>query len=103
MRRILIVLAALVVVAGAFTAGALIFRDGGDEGWSEADEKTFMDEVIDPGPLNPRTEAAERFAACVLDVYEQYFPSYDDWADASENSPTFLKADVAAERKCKVR
>jgi hypothetical protein len=31
MRRALVVLAALVVVAGAFAAGALIFRDGGGE------------------------------------------------------------------------
>jgi hypothetical protein len=40
MRRALVVLAALVVVAGAFAAGALIFRDRGHEGWSETEEKS---------------------------------------------------------------
>jgi hypothetical protein len=36
LRRALVVLAALIVVAGAFTAGALIFRGGGDRNVSKA-------------------------------------------------------------------
>src|SRR5262245_56561769 len=102
MRRVLVILAAVVAVAGAFTAGALIFRDRGDNGWSESEEKKFIDYVISPGYLNIRTDAAERQAACVLDVYQQYFPSYDDWRDSSEDSPTFLKAYAAAQRKCRL-
>ena len=112
MRRALIVLALLVVVAGAFTAGALIFRDGSDEGWSEADEKEFLDAIVEPehtetvyfgGSLGTGKRVVpgnEEWAACTLDVYEKYFPTYDDWADASDDSPTLLKADAAAKRKC---
>ena len=42
----------------------------------------------------------EEWAACTLDVYEQYYPTYHDYADSSEDSPTLFKADAAAQRKC---
>jgi hypothetical protein len=42
----------------------------------------------------------EEWAACTLEVYEKYFPSYDDYADSSDDSPTLLKADAAAQRRC---
>jgi hypothetical protein len=127
MRRALVALVVLVVVAGAFTAGALIFRDRGSEGWSEADEKKFLDHIIEPGrdvtryepglsipprgtfpgvsipPGSYRTHEEgtdPEWAACTLDVYQRYFPSYDDWFDASDDSPTLLKADAAAQRQC---
>jgi hypothetical protein len=127
MRRVLVVLAALVVVAGAFAAGALIFRNSGGEGWSEADERKFLDRIIEPGRDVTRYEPGAsippigtfpglsipprsyndfvdgtdpEWAACVLEVYEEYFPSYDDYADSSDDSPTLLKADAAAQRRC---
>jgi hypothetical protein len=127
MRRVLVVLAVVIAVAVAFAAGALIFRDRGDEGWSEADEKKFLDRIIEPGrdvtrhepgfsipprgtfpgvsspPHSYRTyeEGTDpEWAACTLDVYAQYFPTYDDYADSSDDSPTLLKADAAAHRKC---
>jgi hypothetical protein len=107
LRRALVVLAVLVVVAGAFTAGALIFRDGGDEGWSQADEKKWLDVIVEENFVpndydDVELEDVETWAACVLEVYEEYFSSYDDYDDASDDSPTLLKADAAAQRKCKV-
>jgi hypothetical protein len=42
----------------------------------------------------------EEWAECTLEVYEEYFPSYDDYADSSDDSPTLLKADAAAQRRC---
>jgi hypothetical protein len=102
MRRALVVLAAVVLLAIAFTAGALIFRDRGDEGWSEADEKKWLDEVVEENRDEADIEEVETWAACVLEVYEGYFASYDDYAGSSDDSPTLLKADAAAQRKCKV-
>jgi hypothetical protein len=117
MRRALVVLAALAVVAAAFTAGALIFRDDGDGGWSQADERKFLDRIVvsehtEPGNLGKAPGGTtdltftrvvpgnEEWAACTLEVYEEYFSTYDEWADASDDSPTLLKADAAAQRRC---
>jgi hypothetical protein len=101
----------------AFAAGALTFRDRGSNGWSEADERGFLDRIVVPGHTEAHTvdlrqfggtlstvttfvPGNEEWAACTLDVYQKYFPSYDDWADASDDSPTLLKADAAAQRMC---
>jgi hypothetical protein len=128
MRRVLVVLAVVIAVAVAFVVGALVFRDQGEEGWSEADEKKFLDSIVEPehtethydtgrcyetdtgeircdsrGPLVSSTRVVpgnEERAACTLDVYEQYFSTYDAYADSSDDSPTLLKADAAAQRKC---
>jgi hypothetical protein len=35
-----------------------------------------------------------------LEVYEKHFSTYDDYADSSDDSPTLLKADAAAQRQC---
>jgi hypothetical protein len=116
MRRVLVV-AALAVVAGAFTAGALIFRDRGDEGWSEADEKEFLDAIVEPEHTEARVEdwtlggndptvvtrvvpGNEEWGACTLEVYEKYFATYEDYTKSSDDSPTLLKADAAAQRRC---
>ena len=110
MRRALVVLIALVVLAGAFMAGALIFGDWGDDGWTQADEKGFLDDIVEPehtetrdigfGPVTTVVPGNEEWAACTLEVFEQYFPTYDDYAGSSYDSPTLLKADAAAQRKC---
>jgi hypothetical protein len=110
-RRALIVVALLVVVAGAFAAGALIFANRDIDAWTEADEKGFLDDIIEP----QHTEVVdfgsfqgtrvvpgnEEWAACVLEVYEKYFPSYDDYAKSSDDSPTLLKASAASKRQCR--
>ena len=77
---------------------------------SEADEKQFLDAIVEPehtvtrdigfGPVTSVVRGNEEWAACTLDVYEQYYPTYHDYADSSEDSPTLFEADAAAQRKC---
>jgi hypothetical protein len=97
-KRTLIVGVLVLVLAVAAAVGitAYVVGPGTDGGWSAHDEKTVLDDLRSPG----KDRETDNEAACVLEVYEKYFPNYDDYYKASDDSPTLLKANAAAARHC---
>jgi hypothetical protein len=106
---------ALVAIAGAFTTGALIFRDQDDEGWIQEEEKKFLDRVVEPGHTEARVETGH-FGATIPPSSRESFPVTRSGPRARlrctrsfslpmrttrslrDDSPTLLKADAAAQR-----
>jgi hypothetical protein len=88
----------VLTIAAAVGVTAYVVGGGDDTGWSEQDEKATLD-FLQSGD-QPDNKFDESEAACILEVYERYFPNYDDYNNAPEHSPTLLKANAAAGRRC---
>jgi hypothetical protein len=97
-KLIVIVLAAVLLVGASVGATWYVVGRGDDTGWSEQEEKDTY-HWLRSGTRSDNSYTKVE-AACALEVYEQYFPSYDDFDNASDDSPTFLKANAAAGRRC---
>jgi hypothetical protein len=98
-KPLLIVLGAVRLVA--VSVGATWYVVGGDDetGWSEQEEKDTLD-YLQNGSGIYDDKFTEVEAACILEVYERYFPDYDEYDGAADDSPTLLKANAAAGRRC---
>jgi hypothetical protein len=99
-KLIVIVLSAVLLVGASVGATWYVVGRGDDTGWSERDEKDTLDYLQSGVGEDEFTEVE---AACILEVYERYFPNYDDYDGAADDSPTLLKANAAAGRRCNFR
>jgi len=98
MKKLIVIVAAVLLVA--VSVGATWYVVGGDDdtGWSERNERDTLDWL--QSGTRPDNMYTKVEAACALEVYEQYFPNYDDFDNAADDSATFLKANAAAGRRC---
>jgi hypothetical protein len=78
-----------VLLLGAVAAGC-----GGDEGWATRDENAVLGYL-----QGPDVGFTTNRAACTLEVYEQYFSTYEDFRKSGD-SPARLMATATAERRC---
>jgi hypothetical protein len=98
MRRLIgIAVAAVLLVGVSVGATWYVVGRGDDTGWSEQEEKETLDYLQSGVGEDEFTEVE---AACILEVYERYFPNYDEYDGAPDDSPTLLKANASAGRRC---
>jgi hypothetical protein len=102
-KIIVIVLAAVLLVGASVGATWYVVGGGSDTGWSTRDETKLIDYLQSPGyattPERGRNPITDEEAACTLEVYERYFSTYEEWNDSGD-SPTLLKANATATRRC---
>lgn len=97
-KLIVIVLAAMLLIGASVGATWYVVGRGDDTGWSEQDEKDTINWLREDSDASQRYTDDE--AACSLEVYEHYFPNYDDFDKAADDSPTILKANAVIGRRC---
>jgi hypothetical protein len=98
MKKLIVIVLAAVLLVGVSVGATWYVVGGGDEtGWSEQEEKDTLD-WLQSGVGDDKFTEVE--AACILEVYERYFPDYDEYDGAADDSPTLLKANAAAGRRC---